>query len=69
MISPYVEEAAKRAAVIPSGAHLLRKVQWAERKCAEAAASDEPWALANLRLYQNYLVRFLGEYHRTLALG
>lgn len=30
-----------------------RMAQWAERKADEAAGSDAPWALANLRLYQN----------------
>ena len=42
---------------------LRRKAEWAERKCDEAAASSEPWALANLRLYQNYLSRFLTDYY------
>lgn len=39
-----------------------RKALWAEKKCDEAAASDAPWALRNLRLYQNYASRFWAEY-------
>jgi len=46
-----------------------RKALWAERKCNEAAASDKPWALRNLRLYQNYASRFWGEYFTELKLG
>lgn len=38
----------------------------AERKANEWAASDEPWALANLRLYQNLMSRWLGEHYRAL---
>ena len=45
---------------------LRRKAEWAERKCAEAAASDKPWALRNLRLYQNFASRFWGEYFEAL---
>lgn len=41
---------------------LARKVEWAERKCAEAAASDKPWALRNLRLYQNLASKYWSEY-------
>lgn len=40
----------------------LRKAQWAERKADEAAASDQPWALGNLRLYQNMASRYWGEH-------
>lgn len=35
--------------------------KWAERKADEAAASDKPWALRNLRLYQNLMSQWLGE--------
>ena len=45
---------------------LKRKALWAERKCDEAAASNEPWALKNLRLYQNFASRFWGEYFEAL---
>jgi len=39
-----------------------RKALWAERKADEAAESDKPWALRNLRLYQNHASRFWGEH-------
>lgn len=39
-----------------------RKALWAERKADEAAASDKPWALGNLRLYQNMASRFWHEH-------
>ena len=32
---------------------------WAEAKADEAAASDAPWALNNLRLYQNKMSLWL----------
>lgn len=35
-----------------------RKALWAERKADEAAESTAPWALGNLRLYQNLASRF-----------
>lgn len=41
---------------------LRRKALWAERKADEAAGSDAPWALGNLRTYQNYASRFWSEY-------
>ena len=41
-----------------------RKAEWAERKADEAAASDKPWALRNLRLYQNLASKFWGEYYK-----
>lgn len=40
---------------------LRRKVEWAEKKANEAAASDAPWALKNLRLYQNLMVRYMAD--------
>ena len=43
----------------------LAMAQWAERKANEAAMSDEPWALNNLRLYQNLMSNYLGEYYRA----
>lgn len=43
----------------------LAMAQWAERKANEAAASDAPWALNNLRLYQNKMSEWLGEYYRA----
>jgi len=42
---------------------LKRKAEWAERKCNEASASTAPWALRNLRLYQNFASKFWGEYY------
>lgn len=44
----------------------LRKAQWAERKADEAAASSAPWALGNLRLYQNLASKFWGEHFAAL---
>lgn len=43
-----------------------------ERKADEAAASNEPWALGNLRLYQNKMSEFLAkayEAERTAAIA
>lgn len=37
------------------------KALWAERKANEASASDAPWAMGNLRLYQNMASKFWGE--------
>lgn len=39
-----------------------RKALWAEAKADEAASSDAPWALRNLRLYQNLASKFWGEH-------
>lgn len=41
-------------------------VKWAEAKCNEAAACPAPWALGNLRFYQNVMVKYLNEYYRLL---
>jgi len=41
---------------------LRRKALWAERKADEAAVCDKPWALSNLRFYQNYASLFWSEY-------
>jgi hypothetical protein len=38
-----------------------RMVAIYQRKCDEAAASDAPWALGNLRLYSNYLSKAVSE--------
>lgn len=43
-----------------------RKALWAERKANEAAASDKPWWLGNLRLYQNLADKFWGEHFKLL---
>ena len=43
-----------------------RKALWAERKADEAAASDEPWALGNLRLYQNMAGKFWSDHYQQL---
>lgn len=40
-----------------------RKALWAEQKANEAAASNAPWALGNLRLYQNMASKFWGEHY------
>lgn len=40
---------------------------WAGRKADKAAASDAPWALGNLRTYQNLMSKWLGEAHRLRA--
>ena len=45
---------------------LRRMAQWAERKADEAASSDAPWSLGNLRLYQNKASEFWGEYYRAM---
>jgi hypothetical protein len=39
-----------------------RKALWAERKADEASASDAPWAMGNLRLYQNLASKYWGEH-------
>ena len=38
------------------------KAEWAERKAGEAAASNYPWAMGNLRTYQNLAFKFWGEH-------
>lgn len=43
-----------------------RKALWAERKADEAAASNEPWALGNLRVYQNMASKFWAEHYALL---
>lgn len=43
----------------------LAMAKWAERKANEAAASDKPWAMSNLRLYQNKMNEWLGEHYRA----
>jgi hypothetical protein len=40
-----------------------RKAEWAERKADEAAASDAPRAMGNLRLYQNFASKWWREYY------
>lgn len=39
---------------------------WAERKADDAAGSDKPWWLGNLRLYQNMASRYWGEYYAAV---
>lgn len=46
-----------------------RKALWAERKADEAAASNAPWALGNLRLYQNMASKFWGEHYALTREG
>jgi len=38
---------------------------WAERKADEAAVSNEPWALGNLRTYQNYASKWWSEHYKA----
>lgn len=39
-----------------------RMALWAERKAEEAATSNAPWALGNLRIYQNMASKFWKEH-------
>ncbi len=43
-----------------------RKALWAENKADEASASSAPWALKNLRMYQNLASKFWGEHYAAL---
>lgn len=43
-----------------------RMAVWAESKAAYWSASDKPWALRNMRLYQNYASHYWGEYFAEL---
>jgi hypothetical protein len=45
--------------------HWRRMALWAERKGDEAAASTEPWALGNLRTYQNFASLWWKEHYRA----
>jgi hypothetical protein len=45
---------------------LERMALWAERKADEAAASDAPWAMGNLRLYQNMASKFWHEHYTAV---
>lgn len=38
--------------------------EWAERKADEAAASDVPWWLGNLRTYQNCASKWWSEHYK-----
>jgi hypothetical protein len=40
--------------------------EWAEAKANAAAASSEPWARNNLRLYQNKASEFWREHYKAL---
>ncbi len=42
-----------------------RMALWAEAKVDQAAASSEPWAMNNLRLYQNKASEFWAEHYRA----
>lgn len=42
-----------------------RMALWAERKADEAAESPKPWALRNLRFYQNYASKWWGEHYKA----
>lgn len=37
-----------------------RMADWAERRANEAAESDAPWAMRNLRLWQNKMSEWYG---------
>lgn len=39
--------------------HFKRCAAWAENKANAAANSSKPWALGNLRLYQNEMCKWL----------
>lgn len=39
--------------------------EWAERKADEAAASDAPWWLGNLRTYQNCASKWWAEHYKA----
>lgn len=39
---------------------------WAENKANIAASSDKPWAMGNLRVYQNLASRFWHQYYKTV---
>ena len=43
-----------------------RMAEWAERKADEAAASDAPWWLGNLRLYQNMASKFWAQHYKAV---
>lgn len=45
----------------------LRMAEIAEREADKAASSDAPWALQNLRDYQNLMSKWLGEYYKALC--
>lgn len=50
-------------AIVRRSADMLRGMaEWAEAKADEAAASDAPWALGNLRVYQNMASKYWGEH-------
>lgn len=42
-----------------------RMADYFERKADEAAASDAPWAMGNLRTYQNYMSKYRGLQYRA----
>jgi hypothetical protein len=46
-----------------------RMALWAEAKADEAAASDVPWALRNLRLYQNKASEFWDKHFEAVRKG
>lgn len=46
--------------------HYRRCAAACEAKANEASASDLPWAMSNLRMYQNQMVRWLDRYHEAI---
>lgn len=43
-----------------------RMAVWAENKADHWAESDKPWALRNMRLYQNYASKYWAGYFAAL---
>jgi hypothetical protein len=43
-----------------------RMALYFERKADEAAASDAPWAMGNLRTYQNFASKYWQKHYRAL---
>ena len=50
---------------VRSSATWRHMAEWAEAKANAAAAASEPWALANLRLYQNKASEYWGEHYKA----
>lgn len=46
---------------------LKQKARWAERKAEENANSDKPWAMRNLRYYQNCAYKWWGDYFAAIG--
>ena len=44
---------------------LAHLAEWAESKAAYWSESDKPWAMRNMRLYQNYASRYWAEHFKA----